>query len=184
MGSNPPNCSGKRASWYSIFDIADSRSIGCRLGDLTDSRRVESKSSYSANRHHEIEIFGKRVSTGSRYCSEIAYYLEKMENFDCCVKKHQKPTINKFLLSHTFTSHNPVLPVTLTAPQPLNFLWGLHEWGRPVIVWLINLIATAPAFAGDSHLIAIKIELFKKRQKPAINSDSVTPPLMAHNSKL
>ena len=67
-----PNCCGKCASWYSIFDIADSRSIGCRLGDLTDSRRVESKSSYSDNRHREIEIFRKRVSTGSRDRSKIA----------------------------------------------------------------------------------------------------------------
>ena len=38
---------------------------------------MESKSSYSANRRCEIEIFGKRVSTGSQYCSEIACYFAK-----------------------------------------------------------------------------------------------------------
>ena len=70
-----PDCCGLRVRRYSIFDIADSRSRGCRLGDLTDSRRVESKSSYSATRRREIEIFGKRFSTGSRYSSEIVGFF-------------------------------------------------------------------------------------------------------------
>ena len=77
MGSNPIAPSEKCASWYSIATLLRDNRLECRLGDLTDSRRVESKSSYSATRRREIEIFGKRVSTGSRYRSEIAKYLEK-----------------------------------------------------------------------------------------------------------
>ena len=72
-----PNSRGLRAGRYSIARLLRENRVGCRFGDLTDSRRVESKSSYSANHRREIEIFGKRVSTGSRYSSEIAKYLEK-----------------------------------------------------------------------------------------------------------
>ena len=72
-----PDCCDNVVTWYSIARLLRENRVGCRFGDLTDSRRVESKSSYSANRRREIEVFGKRVSTGSRYRSEIAYYLKK-----------------------------------------------------------------------------------------------------------
>ena len=72
-----PDCCKNVVTWYSIARLLQENRVGCRLGNLTDSRRVESKSSYSANRHCEIEVFCKRVSTGSRYHSEIAKYLEK-----------------------------------------------------------------------------------------------------------
>ena len=72
-----PDCCYYVVRRYSIARLLRENRVGCRFGDLTDSRRVESKSSYSANRRREIEIFGKRVSTGSRYSSEIAKYLEK-----------------------------------------------------------------------------------------------------------
>ena len=76
-----PYCCGLCVRRYSIARLLRENRVGCRFGDLTDSRRVESKSSYSANHRRKIEIFGKRVSTGSRYRSEIAYYLEKNREF-------------------------------------------------------------------------------------------------------
>ena len=75
------DCCRMCTSWYSIARLLRENRLECRFGDLTDSRRVESKSSYSTNRHREIEIFGKRVSTGSQYSSKIAYYLEKNREF-------------------------------------------------------------------------------------------------------
>ena len=57
-----PDCCDSVVTRYSIARLLRENRVGCRFGDLTDSRRVESKSSYSANHRREIEIFGKRVS--------------------------------------------------------------------------------------------------------------------------
>ena len=104
MGSNPPNCSGKCASWYSIFGIADSRSIGCRLGDLTDSRRVESKSSYFENRRREIQVFRKRVRTNQRDRSEKANYFATRSRFLIAVYHPRRLAVIGFLSVDTLVS--------------------------------------------------------------------------------
>ena len=70
-----PDCCDYVVRRYSIARLLRENRLGCRFSDLTDSRRVESKSSYSANRQCEIEIFRKRVSTGSRDRSETACYF-------------------------------------------------------------------------------------------------------------
>ena len=95
-----PYCCHYVVRRYSIARLLRENRVGCCFGDLTDSRRVESKSSYSANRRREIEIFRKRVSTGSRYRSEIAYYFATRSRFLIAVKKgnrclqHDNPPVH------------------------------------------------------------------------------------------
>ena len=78
--------------------------IGCRLGDLTDSRRVVSKSSYSENHRREIEVFRKRVRTNLRDRSEKANYFATRSSFLIAVDHggHRLPKWSSKMGSYIF----------------------------------------------------------------------------------